>query len=1116
MTEPADLEVRQRALAPDASFIVQAPAGSGKTELLTQRYLRLLAIVEAPEEIIAITFTRKAAAEMRMRILGALDQAAGPEPAADPDRARWRLARAALDRSDAQGWALDRNPGRLRVLTLDGLDRRLAARLPVLAGGRAGLGLAERPELLYREAARRTFTEGGPEAGDAALTERVLAHLDNRMPLAVDLVAALLARRDQWSRHLRADGGDGADERTALESGLVALARWAIARFTAALGPDGTATLARAAAASAEAQGEGSRAQACAGLSGPPAPDALEAWRGIAALILTSAGELRAKLTARDGVAAGTSEYTASNAVMAAIAGDEEVRRAALMLRAAPGMRYDDASWPVLAALPRVLRLAVAQLELLFRERGQTDYAGVSQAAHDALADEGAPTELLLALDHRIRHLLVDEFQDTSARQVALVRLLTEGWAPEDGRTLFCVGDPMQSIYRFREADVGLFLSVWADGLAGLPMERLRLSANFRSAAGIVDWVNATFRRTLPTSDDPVLGKVSYTPSVAARAPDALPPVSWVAAPGVGAGGLARRVADAVAGIRAAHPEDSVAVLVQKRSQLTALLPALRARDLRYRGVDLLRLEQRPAVQDLMSLYRAITHPGDRVAWLALLHGPLCGLDLATLETLLGRDAQPVPASLRQPERLARLEPDARTRLDRLLAALDEAQALREIAPARRWLEAAWLAAGGAAAQLDAAALEDAQVLLDLIAALDAGGEVSSTDELETALAALYAPPDPEGDELLQVLTIHAAKGLEFDHVVLMLPQGAARSDDAPLLHHAELRGVRADGDDPVVLAPIGAYGDDADPVHACLSLLGRERSYYEAGRLLYVATTRARRQLLLAGTTAIRDTADGPTLQRPNSGSLLRLLWDEAEGDFEAAMAARGASDQEAASTLRSLRRLRADWRRPPPPEPAFAVAALPPRSAGNVEFSWAGETARHVGTLVHRLLQRVAEQGPEAWGADRIRAGRDPVKVQLATLGVPTDALDAAAQRVEDAVAAALACEHGRWVLSAHEDARCEFAISGVLDGAVVEAVVDRCFLDADGVRWIIDYKTSSHEGGDLEAFLVEEGARYAGQLDRYAQLFAALESRPVRTALYYPTLGRLIEVDRLGGTG
>src|SRR5918996_1461416 len=124
----SDAAARSAALDPRRSFIVQAPAGSGKTELLTQRYLRLLATVEAPEQILAITFTRKAAAEMRARILQALHAADGPPPESAHKRSTWELARAVRVADSERKWFLTQHPARLRIQTIDALNASLARR----------------------------------------------------------------------------------------------------------------------------------------------------------------------------------------------------------------------------------------------------------------------------------------------------------------------------------------------------------------------------------------------------------------------------------------------------------------------------------------------------------------------------------------------------------------------------------------------------------------------------------------------------------------------------------------------------------------------------------------------------------------------------------------------------------------------------------------------------------------------------------------------------------------------------------------------------------------------------------------------------------------------------
>src|SRR5690606_390298 len=136
-----------------------------------------------------------------------------------------------------------------------------------------------------------------------------------------------------------------------------------------------------------------------------------------------------------------------------------------------------------------------------------------SLAALRALGGEGEPTDLALRLDYRIRHILVDEFQDTSSMQFHLIEKLVAGWEPGDGRTLFIVGDGMQSCYGFRNANVGLFLRARDQGIGPVRLQALKLRVNFRSDSSVVNWVNAVFSAAFPPVDDIARGGVCYSAS---------------------------------------------------------------------------------------------------------------------------------------------------------------------------------------------------------------------------------------------------------------------------------------------------------------------------------------------------------------------------------------------------------------------------------------------------------------------------------------------------------------------------------------------------------------------------------------------------------------------------
>mgnify|MGYP003693703703 CR=1 FL=1 len=307
-----------------------------------------------------------------------------------------------------------------------------------------------------------------------------------------------------------------------------------------------------------------------------------------------------------------------------------------------------------------------ARLTLVFRDAGSLDFTQGMLGALDALGTEETPSDLLLALDLRIDHLLIDEFQDTSFTQLELLRRLTAGWQQGDGRTLFAVGDPMQSIYRFREAEVRIFVDAQAQReIAGVPVECLVLARNFRSHAGIVTWVNDVFHQVLGSRSDPWRGMVAYAPAHRAKRPhrpargDARH--RWRTT-------VPKPIASSITcGLALQRAKSSIAILVRARTNLEQILPALREAGIAYAAVGLDALAERQAILDLVSLTHALVQPADRFAWLAVLRAPWCGLALHDLVALVAAvDAEPsrtVAALLEAPEGIAGLSVDGRERL---------------------------------------------------------------------------------------------------------------------------------------------------------------------------------------------------------------------------------------------------------------------------------------------------------------------------------------------------------------------------------------------------------------------------------------------------------------------
>lgn len=1116
---PVDDEARTTALDVSRSFIVQAPAGSGKTELLTQRFLSLLTLVDHPEEVWAVTFTRKAAAEMRRRIFDALEDAMGEKPTEAHKLRTWNIAKDVVRRDEKRRWELAVNPNRLQIFTIDSLCANLVRQMPVLSGFGTIPTIANFPERLYGLAARRTLRSlhDGDEHGLQVQT--LLTHLDNNAERAEQLLSAMMANRDRWLPHV---AGQGRPElqREALETALLEIVTrhlelvsralpdsmldelFALASFAASHLPDGDSALEQLAVLDAVPQ---------------TSPEHVSLWVTLCRFLLTDAGTPRRRITAASGFPPSSKatspeekeHFTAMKQRMMALLEslDEHPQfvRGLAGVRTLPPVTYTHDQWNVFAALLSLLNLSVAHLKVLFQETGEVDYTEVSHRALTALGSAENPTDLALQLDYRLKHLLVDEFQDTARSQFDLVSGLIAGWQRGDGRTLFLVGDPMQSIYRFREANVGLFLQARDHGIADVHPEFLQLECNFRSDPSLVKWCNEAFDLAFPEYDNIDRGAVRFSAATASVAGDRhQESVELHAVPAPSAHVEADLVAQLIKTETAAKTNATIAVLVRARTHLNEILPAMRRAGIRYRALDLEALREQPIVRDLFALTRALLHLGDRTAWLTVLRAPWCGLTLNDLHALAADNHDLTVWELcineqrRQP-----LSQDGQLRLSRIKGVLAKSLGERGRRSLRRWVEGTWAALGGPACVFNDAEGRNAEAFFHLLEQADNDGFHDDIDYLNDLIDQLKAADDTEAETRVQVMTIHKAKGLEFDTVILPGLERMTGNHDASLLRWIET--TKPSGQASLLLAPIQPTGEQ-EPIYRYLNALDKQMSVLEDVRLLYVAATRARSKLHLIG--GIKTKEDGSVLV-PGSGSFLSFVWPKVK---EQLADPRFLVEEDTVVTMarptidplkRPLYRVPSSWMLPSKPHPK----PWRPRSSldaevETVEFSWASETARHIGTVVHRVLQQIAIEGVSNWLASWSDTLNSYLRQMMRLGSVPQADVAEAAMRCEQAIRNALDDERGRWILSPHESAANELELSGWLDDQAHRVVLDRTFV-ADGYRWIIDYKTGAHEGGTVDAFMDTELERYQPQLERYARIMMRLHREPIKLALYFPML-------------
>jgi len=1098
-----DQSARDTAIDPTKSFCVSAPAGSGKTELLTQRLLALLARVERPEQVLAITFTRKAASEMSMRLLEKLEQARmGATVTAEHERHTRQLAKALLAHAEQRQWRLDQTT--LNIRTIDSLCHELTRQMPILSGLGGLVEAVDNAQPLYEEAVREFLSQAG-EGDVGRRIIQLLAHFDNRWSKVSELLVAMLGRRGDWGQLIQKGQDPSAAEATILAT-MRDLSGHRIANIAHHLSADLDALL-------------DAVNQAREHLEEPPLTltadvESLADWQAMVRWLLTSQFEWRKPggVNAKLGFPPKSPHKAAFVSVLESISGNEALREALIELVHLPQLHGDSGAWERVVLVASLLPVLQAHLLLVFQRSGAVDHTHIALAAIQALGSDEFPTQLAQRLDYQLEHILVDEFQDTSASQAELLRRLMRGWEEHNAtgaapRTVFVVGDAMQSIYGFRYADVSLFLNAMRGQLAGVSLEPLTLTQNFRSRPEVVGWVNDRFSSLFASEDDPGFGRVKHVQA------DAIPVESDSEDAGVRLAIIqaesdeveAHYIAQEIALLRRRYPSQTVAVLVRAKTHASFIGDALTELNIPYTSDAIQSLLHEPVVTDLMSVCRWLANPADMVAALALLTGPWCGIALSSISLLLAEhDERPLEllSALEKPP--ANINTEDLARLHHLREALSWAETKRDRLSLPVWIEQIWLRLGGA----HTARTRDMRCVEAFLSALRRAEQIGAGLDigwLERELGGM-AMESPGDVDAVRIMTLHKAKGLEFDTVLMPYLHKRTRGLQGDLIrwhwhHKTQPPGLLIAANDEI---------KTSDSLYNYLSFLQKKKDREELKRLLYVGITRAKCQCILSGT--LEWEGDNPP-PKPPAGSLLEVLLEGAgvnktkvitNADLipvETPLLSDTMAGAEGRGRLAQARLRSGEYA----PELSTGRQLAEPLHADE------HRTERLIGTITHRVLELLAS-------AETLPMPDDPqiavwIERNTQRLVLRPDRTQIICQRVQWLVAQTLSCDIGQWILSSHPDSGVEMSLSCIEESEVKRYVIDRTFLNvSDGIRWVIDYKTGEPAAGeDLSAFEARQTELYQGQLHQYAHLleryFASSEA-PIKTALYFPATQRLVE--------
>ncbi len=1099
----SDINQREAALDIHRSFCVTAPAGSGKTELLTQRFLKLLAVVDEPEDILAITFTRKARAEMSERIMRALEMGFADKPERPYLQTTWQAAKTVIERDALKNWNLLNNPKRLRIQTIDSLNQAIAGESPLLNGFGSTPIAVDNATALYEQVIPRLLANiDSPDMIGEAL-RRVLLMFNSDTRRFSDLLNTLLAKRDQWLHYLSA--GDDYDafaqylQQTLgqwLEEDLQ-YAKECLQRYE----PDIADRLLFAAKHANNTYLQ-SIAEACT------LPDSdissLKAWQALVGWLTTATGGLRktmqlkqgypAQKEAKDKATKDLYKYEKDQVLLLLkeLGSDEAVKPALLAVSKIPQAVSEEQTRTIVDILC-VLKHAVAHLNIIFAEVGECDHIQVAHVALNLLDSDEAPTASQLRWTNRIKHILVDEYQDTSFIQNAIMAKFIGLWdeareiAPEVLRSLFVVGDGMQSIYRFRAANVGLFIQAQQRGIGTESLHALTLTQNFRSQSGIVAWFNRIFECTFPVKADIAVGAVPYTQAVSVKQEQ-----STVEAHGFeNSDDEAIFIANKIEQIQQSHSSASCAVLVRSKKHLLLLIRELKRKQINYSSADTQRLIDIPAVIDLFSLSRWVLDPSDDIALAAIFRAPWCGASTQDLHQLRQLCSVNTPLFYQLLEINTDLLPQ---RIGLCAEILKQYWQERHRKPLADAVKGMWLALKG-----DMCAEDSLQYTEQYLQCLrEQGNTIDSELSLQRIFQNEFAQSDAS-KATVHLMTIHKSKGLEFDAVFLMGLAKTGRADDNAMVEYAER--LYSNGNQGVLLAPWGKTQSDKQ-LRDYVKHLGLQADTHESLRVLYVGATRAIASLYLSFCYKQDEKSEEFKVKPPAKQSLISPIWSFIENDIIYHEPSDNKPSLDKTMVTLKSRRLKYDHLGLLPSttfdEPLLTDTPDSQQDSAETAF----------GTLIHELLEYLGGQTPASVN-QTLLAGVLNAKILY---NPHIDNKEEAKKQAGIVLDTVLNTEQGQNIVFNQYKAHSEWPLTVQnIDQSISRYIIDKSYVEAN-TRWIVDYKiTSPKDGQSLSDFLHVQTQQYSMQLARYRYAVSMLASHKesgydIKTALYFPLINTL----------
>ena len=1127
---------REACLNTSESYIVQAPAGSGKTTLLVSRFMRLLPLVKDPKSIVAITFTRKAAAEMRERILE------------DLKKENDSLIQAIHKQDAKYGWNLLQQPKQLQIKTIDSFTQQILNKTPATHKALV-FPCHENTSSFYKQAALLLLQQMQEDSAITKPMQTILTHYRFNQTSFINCISNLLQKRDQWydlpTEFLQA-------HKSITQEHILEELTQITQAFLDKLTEEQKLTLVNL----LQCRNTNLLNETTAKQKQPSQPlitslkaENIEAFAELGDLFLTNHLTYRKSINKKSGFPPECKEEKAQwKNIKEDFEKSPSITEQLKVFLTFPTHIQSNFHWKLADAIIAILPQAIEALRTVFSQNEHIDFTEAAICALEALGSEEDITDLLLSIDQNIQHLLIDEFQDTSPIQFKLFDRLLEGWYEGDGRTFFAVGDPMQSIYGFRDADLQLFMRVKSEGIANIRPTPIQLSSNFRSNEALINANNILFEKVFHNKSVITQSDITFAPST-----HPFPQESYTTKTNENTENNENSpmqiqcfssheqeikwIINRIKQIQRASPQEtSIAILVRKRKNLASIIEGLNQHQLAWQGEKIENLTESIVIEDLFTLSEAIYNPSNQTI-LTLLRTPFCGIELQDLLILTSKEPEQLPhnapsifastpiiARIMDKHFIKNLSSSGKIQVQKIADILKNCIEQRNSWSVQSTIRYAWLHLN---AQIAYTEVHTTTCIQHANAFLHQLENIQPTEIVEHIIhlrsESIYLNFASNNTDLIQIMTIHNAKGLQFDHVFIprIEESKSNNSSSALIIANNSLQRI-------TIVAEAYEQPDDTIACYKWVKTLNKEKDAQELKRLLYVGATRAKHYTYLTGTATEESVQQISSTPKSLLDCIKTFIADTPSNIFEAnkILSEQVLHDQD--SVISNKKDTKANDALTKETKkyhfPLTTIRASTPRV---IQQTTTLLTPKHdqrivaskeqqVGTVIHQILKALAEKPLPTFNEYYWKKIEPFWQIMLINNGMESEDTPNALVEIKACVQNIIKSDLGKWILDyQHPLSYTEKSFfykeisSSMADGTAQRYIIDRCFLDKDEqTYWIIDYKHTHKPQKSIERFIQKQTSRYTQQLKQYANILENyFKGRyAITTALYFTNLDKL----------